>query len=40
MKNLTLQMPQMIMGKELEAAMLSLPPYDPAICQADARHHS
>lgn len=36
MKNLILQMPQMIMGEELEAAMLSLPPYDPAICQADA----
>ena len=36
MVNLTEQMPKMIMGKELEAAMLSLPPYDPAICQADA----
>ncbi|MCM1224421.1 MAG: TniB family NTP-binding protein [Lachnospiraceae bacterium] len=36
MKNLTEQMPKMMLGKELEAAMLSLPPYDPAICQADA----
>lgn len=36
MVNLTEQMPKMIMDKELEAAMFSLPPYDPAICQADA----
>lgn len=36
MENLTEQMPEMMLGKELEAAMLSLPPYDPAICQADA----
>lgn len=36
MENLNIQMPKMMMGKELEAAMLSLPPYDPAICQADA----
>lgn len=36
MKNLILQMPKMIMGEELEAAMFSLPPYDPVICQADA----
>ena len=31
-----MQMPKMMMGKELEAAMLSLPPYDPAIRRADA----
>lgn len=36
MENLILQMPKMIMGKELEAAMLSMPSYDPAICQTDA----
>lgn len=29
-------MPAMLMGKELEDAMLSLPPYDPGICNADA----
>lgn len=36
MKNLILQMPKMLMGKELEEAMVSLPPYDPQICNADA----
>lgn len=36
MENLIEQMPKMMLGKELEVAMLSLPPYDPAICQADA----
>lgn len=36
MENLIEQIPKMMLGKELEAAMLSLPPYDPAICQADA----
>lgn len=30
------KMPKMVMGKELEEAMLSLPAYDPAICKADA----
>lgn len=36
MENLMVQMPKMMIGKELEAAMLSLPPYDPAIRHADA----
>lgn len=36
MKNLVMQMPKMLMGKELEGAMVSLPPYDPQICNADA----
>lgn len=36
MENLVMQMPKMLMGKELEEAMLSLPPYDPQICNADA----
>ena len=36
MKNLIEQMPKMLMGQELEQAMLSLPVYDPAICKADA----
>ena len=36
MENLIEQMPKMMLGKELEAAMLSLPSYDPAICHADA----
>lgn len=36
MANLTEQMPKMLMGKELEEAMVSLPPYDPRICNADA----
>lgn len=36
MGNLVMQMPKMLMGKELEEAMLSLPPYDPQICKADA----
>lgn len=36
MGNLVMQMPKMLMGKELEEAMLSLPPYDPQICNADA----
>lgn len=35
-ENLMMQMPKMMMGKELEAAMLSLPEYDPAIRNADA----
>ena len=30
------KMPKMMMGKELEDAMLSLPAYDPEICKADA----
>ena len=30
------RMPKMMMGKELEEAMLSLPAYDPEICKADA----
>lgn len=30
------KMPKMVMGKELEDAMLSLPAYDPEICKADA----
>lgn len=36
MENLITKMPKMLMGKELEDAMLSLPVYDPAICRADA----
>lgn len=36
MKNLVEQMPKMLMGQALEEAMLSLPTYDPTICQADA----
>ena len=36
MANLTEQMPKMLMGKELEEAMVSLPPYNPQICNADA----
>lgn len=36
MENLITKMPKMLMGQALEEAMLSLPPYDPAICQADA----
>lgn len=36
MENLMMQMPKMLMGKELEEAMVSLPPYDPAIRSADA----
>ena len=36
MENLVMQMPKMLMGKELEEAMVSLPPYDPQICNADA----
>ena len=36
MGDLIIKMPKMLMGKELEDAMLSLPFYDPAICRADA----
>lgn len=36
MDGLLEQMPKMMMGKELEGAMLSLPSYDPQIRQADA----
>lgn len=36
MGNLAEQMPKMLMGKELEEAMVSLPPYDSQICHADA----
>lgn len=36
MEKLIVQMPKMLMGKELEEAMVSLPPYDPPICNADA----
>lgn len=36
MNDLTVQMPKMMMGRELEEAMLSLPIYDPAVCHADA----
>lgn len=36
MENLVMQMPKMLMGRELEEAMLSLPPYDPQICNADS----
>lgn len=36
MENLMTKMPKMLMGKELEEAMLALPAYDPAICRSDA----
>lgn len=36
MEGLMGKMPKMMMGKELEEAMLSLPEYDPEICKADA----
>lgn len=36
MGNLAEQMPKMLMGKELEEAMVSLPTYDLKICHADA----
>lgn len=36
MENLIEQMPKMLMGQELEKAMLLLPTYDAAICKADA----
>ncbi len=36
MENLMAKMPKMLMGQELEKAMLSLPVYDAAICKADA----
>lgn len=36
MENLIEQMPKMLVGQELEKAMLSLPVYEPAICKADA----
>ena len=36
MDSLLEQMPEMLTGKELEEAMLSLPPYDPGIRQAGA----
>lgn len=36
MENLEKMMPEMLMGKELEEAMLSLPSYHPQICHADA----
>ena len=36
MEDLVMHMPKMLMGKELEEAMVSLPPYDPQICNADA----
>lgn len=36
MEDLMGKMPKMMMGKELEEAMLSLPAYDPEICGADA----
>ena len=36
MENLMAKMPKMLMGQELEKAMLSLPVYDAAICHADA----
>lgn len=36
MENLIEQMPKMLMGQELEKAMLLLPVYDAAICKADA----
>lgn len=36
MENPEKMMPEMLMGKELEEAMLSLPPYNPEICRADA----
>lgn len=36
MENLMAKMPKMLMGQELEKAMLSLPVYDATICKADA----
>lgn len=36
MEDLMGKMPKMMMGRELEEAMLSLPEYDPEICKADA----
>lgn len=36
MENLMGKMPKMVMGKELEKEMKSLPAYDPEICKADA----
>ena len=36
MENLMTKMPKMLMGRELEKTMLSLPVYEPAICKADA----
>lgn len=36
MENQEKMMPEMLMGKDLEEAMLSLPPYHPQICHADA----
>lgn len=36
MENLMAKMPKMLMGQELEKAMLSLPVYDAAICKTDA----
>lgn len=36
MENPAMQMPKMMMGKELEEAMVSFPSYDPQICHADA----
>lgn len=36
MEDLMGKMPKMMVGKELEGAMLSLPAYDPEICKADA----
>lgn len=36
MEDLMEKMPKMVMGKELEEAMLYLPDYDPEICKADA----
>lgn len=36
MENLMAKMPKMLMGQELEKAMLTLPVYDAAICKADA----
>lgn len=36
MEDLMGKMPRMMMGKELEEAMLFLPEYDPEICKADA----
>lgn len=36
MGNLEMMMPKMLMGRELEEAMVSLPPYNPGICNSDA----
>ena len=36
MENLMARMPKMLMGQDLEKAMLSLPVYDAEICKADA----